>query len=259
MSTLPRKVRIGLIIPPADGREPPECAILYPQIDFVTVGLGIKEMSPQGFAEVMDRLFERARTLVSRGAEVLSIMGTSFSFYRGNSFNEETCTAVAQAAGIPTTSMATAVVRALKANRVSRVALATAYTSDLNERLSAFLLENGIRTAGTVGLGLRDIDAVRPTSPEAVGQAAQAAVEQDCSADGILISCGGLPTLQLHGSLERRFNVPVVSSLPAGLWDVVQLCGHDARAEGFGRMFEVSLTTVADTPSSPVSAREHEE
>jgi arylmalonate decarboxylase len=191
MNPAQRKTRIGLIVPPADGREPPECALLYPQFQFLTIGLGVKQMSPEGFAAVMDRLLECARTLASRRAEIISIMGTSFSFFRGNSFNEQIGKSVAQATGLPTTTMATAIVRALKASRTSRIALATAYTSDLNERLSTFLRENEIQTAGTVGLGLRDIETVRPISPQTVEQAAEAAFALDRSADGILISCGG--------------------------------------------------------------------
>ena len=246
MSRSQGKSRIGLIIPPADGLTPPECAILYPHIDFVTIGLGVKEMSPEGFREVSERVVDRARALVELGVEAVSIMGTSLSFYLGRSGNEEISAVVAAETGLPTTSMSTSIVRALRANRVSKVAVATAYTAKLNERLSDFLSEYGIHASGIVGLGLKDINAVRPTSPEVVRHAAETAFETDSSADGILISCGGLPTLQLHDGLERRFDVPVVSSLPAALWDVVRLCGQDPRSRGHGRMFEIGPPVDCD-------------
>jgi arylmalonate decarboxylase len=247
--------RIGLIIPPADGLRPRECATLYPQIEFVTIGLGIREMSSTGFEESHGRTLDCAQALARAGVEAISVMGTSLTFYRGRSYNERLCALVSSETGLPVTSMSTSIIRALKANHVARVALATAYTQDLNDRLSDFLAEYDIQTAGVAGLGLTDINAVRPTSPEAVCQAAEAAFQRDTSANGILISCGGLPTLQLHVILENQFNIPVISSLPAGLWDVVQLSGSDPRAAGFGRMFASAINDDAVSLASQSGPR----
>jgi maleate cis-trans isomerase len=51
---------------------------------------------------------------------------------------------------------------------------------------------------------------------------------------------GGLLTLDILAPLERRLGVPVVSSSPAGFWDVVQRAGIDPRVPGYGRLFTVS-------------------
>jgi arylmalonate decarboxylase len=59
----------------------------------------------------------------------------------------------------------------------------------------------------------------------------------DRFADGILISCGGLLTLDIIAALESKLGVPVITSSPAGFWDVVKLSGKDATAVGFGRLF----------------------
>ena len=106
------------------------------------------------------------KPLLALEFEAISIMGTSLTFYRGRSYNERLCALVASETGLPVTSMSTSIIRALKANHVTKVTLATAYTQDLNDRLSDFLAEYDILTAGVAGLGLTDINAVRPTSPE---------------------------------------------------------------------------------------------
>ncbi len=58
-------------------------------------------------------------------------------------------------------------------------------------------------------------------------------------ADALLISCGGLRTLDLLEPLERRCNVPVVSSVPHALQAGVRLLGMSGRAPGHGRLLSL--------------------
>src|SRR5579884_2205406 len=134
---------IGLIVPPADGKVPPEGAILYPHLNFQAVGLAIPEVSPAGFDAVSDAIVEKARLLASYGAEAISVMGTSLTFYRGAALNKQIQATVQGATGLPATTMSSAVVNALRATAVKRVAVATAYLDDLNRRLEQFLREEG--------------------------------------------------------------------------------------------------------------------
>ena len=55
-------------------------------------------------------------------------------------------------------------------------------------------------------------------------------------ADALLVSCGGLHTLELLDPLERRCGVPVVSSLPHALRAGVRLLGLSGRVPGFGEL-----------------------
>jgi arylmalonate decarboxylase len=74
--------------------------------------------------------------------------------------------------------------------------------------------------------------------PEALAALVERVAEADCSAEGILLSCGGLLAQDIIPGVEARLGVPVVASSPAGFWDVVRLAGHDASAPGCGRLFE---------------------
>ena len=62
--------------------------------------------------------------------------------------------------------------------------------------------------------------------------------EKTPEADGIVISCGGLKTLELARPLEARHGLPVVSSTPAALWSAVRLVGHTGQVDGYGQLFE---------------------
>src|SRR4051812_28549586 len=100
-----KKVKIGLIIPPMDGTTPAECQQLYPNIDFSTIGLGVREMSRAGFDAVAERILDRAHHLRKEGVEAISLMGTSLTFYKGSDYNEELIAHVAAETGLPVTSM----------------------------------------------------------------------------------------------------------------------------------------------------------
>ena len=229
---------IGMIVPPTSGEVPPEGAILYPDIRFVAVGLGLRQISPTGFDEVVATIVAKAELLAADGAQAISVMGTSLTFYQGANANNALITAVAAATGLPTTTMSSAVVRGLKALGVGRVALATAYIDDLNTRLTTFLAANDITVAGIEGLAMTDMNAVKHVPPARLITLAERALAHDPSAEGILLSCGGLLTLDVIDPVEQRLGIPVVASSPAGFWDAVQVAGLDAACPGYGRLFQ---------------------
>jgi arylmalonate decarboxylase len=229
---------IGLIVPPADGKVPPEGAVLYPHLRFEAIGLALPEMSSSGFNSVVDSIVQRATTLASRGAEAISVMGTSLTFYRGAEANRQLQAAVHDATKLPVTTMSSAVVNALRKTGVRRVGLATAYIDDLNVRLQSFLSDEGFEIAAVKGLGLTDVGIVKDVTSHTLTELAETVFDLDRFADGILISCGGLLTLDIIAALESKLGVPVITSSPAGFWDVVKLSGKDATADGFGRLFQ---------------------
>ena len=59
-------------------------------------------------------------------------------------------------------------------------------------------------------------------------------------AQGLLISCGGLRTLEVAKPLEDRHGIPVVSSTQAAFWAAMRLVGEDGRVAGHGRLLEAS-------------------
>jgi arylmalonate decarboxylase len=134
--------------------------------------------------------------------------------------------------------MSHAVVRALRATGVRRVAVATAYIDDVNVRLASFLQEEGFELTAIKGLAMTDVIGVGTVSPERLMDLAQDVFALESSAQGVLISCGGLKTLGIVDALETSLGVPVVSSSPAGFWDAVQLLGINPTAHDFGRLFQ---------------------
>jgi arylmalonate decarboxylase len=225
---------LGLIVPPANYQAPPEYHAMYPTgIRFLIVGLGLPSMTPDGYDSVIDKIVPAAEKLKKDGAQAISIMGTSLTFYKGAAFNQKLQDSVRQATGLPVTSMSNGIVEGLQKAKARRVAVATAYNEEVTERLNVFLRESGFEVVKSKGLGI--MLNIPQSAQDGLLEFSAGVKESAPTADSLLISCGGLKTLDLLAPLEKRLKVPVVSSQPHGLWNAVQLLiGVDARVQGYG-------------------------
>lgn len=226
-----------MIVPPAQGWIPPEPAMLFPDQHFLATGLGLTEMTPDGYDRVIDRVTARAAELADRGAEAVSLMGTSLSFYQGPAFNDRLISAMREATGLPATTMTRSVLDAFEHLGVRKIAVATAYGDTVNERLRSYLTSCGCAVESLCTLDIVRVDDVfKVTEADIVGVADRAAAEAP-QAEALFISCGGLQTASLTDPAEKRHGIPVVSSAMAGLWGAMRLAGRDTRCPGYGRLF----------------------
>jgi arylmalonate decarboxylase len=228
---------LGLIFPPADRGIPEEGVAMYgDRLRFVVTGLGLERMTPDGYDAVIGLIPEAATRLVEAGAEAIELTGTSLTFYKGEAFNQTLRETVTRASGLPATTMSNGVIDGLKAVGGRRVAVATAYNDEVNARLRAFLIEHGFEPQVITGLGIEaieDVDAVTQDDLLEFGARVRASAPE---ADSLLVSCGGFRTLELIAPLEQRTGVPVISSMPHGLWAGARLVGLDGAAPGYGSL-----------------------
>ncbi len=221
-----------MIFPPADAPVPVEAPLLYPNgVRFLAEGLAFNGMTPESFDEAMPRIVPAALKLKGLGATAISIMGTSLTFYKGAAFNQELIDRVKQATGLPVSSMSSGIVDGLKVAGAKRVAVATAYTDVINATLERFLRESGFDVVSIKGMNL--IRATGVTAQQ-VYDFSVASFSPASKADALLVSCGGLKTIDLLTPLEEKCNVPVVSSTPHALMNAVRLVGISPRVKGFG-------------------------
>ncbi len=239
----PHRVRgqeraLGLIFPPLDYPIPPDAKRLYPTgVQFLGDGVGLPGgMTVAGYDEAIPRVVPVAQALAKRGAQVISVFGSSLTFYKGAKFHDELMQQVSKATGVPATTQSNGLIDGLRTVNARRVAVATAYTDIVTERLKVFLQEHGFEVAATKGLGFEKVpdDANTRDVLFALGSEAYAASRQ---ADALVLSCGALRTLDLIVPLEDRIRVPVVSSTPHGLMNGVRMLGLNPRVTGFGMAF----------------------
>ncbi|HEY7336039.1 MAG TPA: twin-arginine translocation signal domain-containing protein [Bryobacteraceae bacterium] len=224
---------MGMIFPPANYPVPPEAGLLYPSgVTFLAEGLAFNGMTIESYEEAVPRIVPAALKLKERGARAISIMGTSLTFYKGAAFNQELIDRVHNATGLPATSMSSGIVDGLKVAGAKRVAVATAYTDVVNATLGRFLQESGFEVVAIKGLNL--IRATNAVTQDQLFDFCVGAFSAAPKADALLVSCGGLKTIDLLVPLETKCNTAVVSSTPHALMNAVRLLGISPRVNGYG-------------------------
>ena len=226
---------VGLIFPPLDYPIPPDAKQLFPSgIRFISNGVGLPGgMTYEGYEEAIPRVMPRAQDLANEGADLISVFGSSITFYRGAEFNKQLTDQVTKLTGRPATTQSNGLVDGLRHVNARRVAIATAYIDDVTKRLQIFLEEHGFTVVAAKGLGFQRVPEGAATRPilHDLGVAAYSAGSRP---DALVMSCGALRTLDVIVPLEQDIGVPVVSSTPHGLWHCARMVGLDARIEGFG-------------------------
>ena len=135
---------------------------------------------------------------------------------------------------------------ALAALDARNLAVATAYTEDVNKKLDEFLGAYGYRVLALRGMDLEDPAAAERISPEDTAELAHAVFLEAPQADCLLISCGGLRTLDLVVPLETACKVPVVTSYTVTVWGLAQLAGVEAQP-GYGRLPDLTPSVSRST------------
>ena len=226
---------LGLIFPPENYPIPPDARMLFPSgVEFIGNGVGLPGgMTVQGYEEAVPRILPRAIELAQQGANVISVFGSSITFYKGARFHDDLITQVAKATGRTATTQSNGLLDGLRTVNARRVAVATAYTDEVTERLKIFLQEYGFEVTAAKGLGFTRIPEGAATRDILVKLSTDAYAASK-KADAVVVSCGALKTIDVIVPVEDVVKVPVVSSTPHGLWHGVKLLGVPAKVQGFG-------------------------
>jgi arylmalonate decarboxylase len=226
---------LGLIFPPENYPIPPDAKLLYPGgVDFIGNGVGLPGgMTIEGYEEAIPRVLPKAMELANRGANVVSVFGSSLTFYKGARFHDDLIRQVAKATGRKATTQSNGLIDGLKTANARRIAVATAYTDVVTERLKVFLEEYGFDVTFAKGLGYERIPEGAATH-EILFKLSTDVYANSKKADALVVSCGALRTLDLIAPVEDVIKVPVVSSTPHGLWHGVRMLGVNARVRGYG-------------------------
>lgn len=173
-----------------------------------------------------------ARTLVETSPDVVAYACTSGSFVRGLS-GEAALRRAIEAAGVPralTTSGA--LLQALEALDIRRLAVATPYDDAVTARLSAFLAEAGVQVVSCAAAGLSDRIWALPYPEVARLWRSALPASGAAGADAVFMSCTNVPTLDLVEPLEAELGIPMLSANQVTLWAALAAVGYELATPG---------------------------
>ena len=132
-------------------------------------------------------------------------------------------------------SSAGALIEAIRALGLRRVAILTPYVKSLTEKVAAYLESEGIEVVDAMSLEVADNIAVGRLDPSRLPDLA---AQMDTSAaDGVVISaCVQMPSLAAIEPAERRLGLPVLSAATATVFDLLSRLGMPTAVPGAGRL-----------------------
>lgn len=226
--------RIGLIVPSSNSTLEPEMKALCPEgVEAYATRIAFTP-DEQGLRDMRRHVGRASRELAAEGlSDIIAFGCTVGSMMEGKGYDEAICAEITADTGIPAITTTTAVIAALKALGVSRVAVATPYTRKINEIEGRALRSYGVDVVRIRGYH-EDVADERFTNrmigdlgEEDVYAFAQTVDSE--SAQCLFISCTNFRTLGVIGRLEQCLGKPVLSSNLCMAWLALEQLklGHD--------------------------------
>src|SRR5262249_15787915 len=235
----------GLVVPFSTDRVPDEGPMMYPGVKFIPRAVGVRALTPEGYDAAWNAILPAAKSLAKEGVDAIMVIGTSLTFYRGYEAHQQLLDELRKETGLPVSTMTEAVVDGLKSIGARRIAVATAYADEVNNRLADFLRRSGFEVLALRGFGLFGFGDPGKHTEQEIMEVGGGASEAAGKPDAVLISCGGLLTLGCAEPIERQHGVPVVTSTQSAFWKAMRLAGDSGRVAGRGRMLEQSQAVPA--------------
>ncbi len=162
---------------------------------------------------------ELARAFAGDDYDCVAYGCTAAGFIGGPAVDRALADELGVVTGKPVVTTAGAMCRVLRNAHVRRVAVVTPYLAAVNERLAAFLTDEGIVVDALATLGAADVDALgRLTGADVEALARQT---MTAAADGLFIACSQLPARDVALTLEAEWGKPVWSSIRATAHELV--------------------------------------
>jgi arylmalonate decarboxylase len=235
---------IGLVVPFAEDKVPDEGRQMYPDARFLPRGVGVRSLTPEGFAAAFDAIIPAADHLAAQGVDAIMVVGTSLTFYRGPEAHDRLLERLRARTGLRVSSMSAAIIDGLRAVGARRMAVATAYSDAINQRLIELLEAAGCEVLALECFNIVDFGGPSSKSEGDIIALSEKSAAAARDAEGIVISCGGLRTLGVAKPLEARCGIPVVASTQAAFWSAMGLVGASGQIAGYGRLLEQAAVPV---------------
>ena len=233
------RARLGRINPSPETVGDEEWRRLCPDgVTVVSTRMFIERVDRDGLTAMVDNVERAVKELATARPDVILMAGTAGAFNGGPGFDQELIRRMEEFAPVPATTTMSAVLAALDALHIRKLAVATSYIQPVDDSLARVLAAAGLEVVAIRGMGiLKSID-MGDVPPDETYRFARDVLAEADGADGCLISCGNLRSLEAIAPLEADFGLPVVTSNQAGLWQALRMSGIATQdVTGGGRLF----------------------
>lgn len=176
---------------------------------------------------------EAARRLLRYEPTCFAYYCATVSFARGPGMDLDISRRITEATGKAATTTSTAIIRAFKALNISRVALASPYLPNVEQKFIEFIGAHGIKVLRSASSSLKEGHSV--ASPDEMFELAKLVDVPD--AEAVFVGCTGQRLAEYIEAMEAKLGKPVLTANQVTSWDVLQLMGITAKLKRRGHLF----------------------
>lgn len=232
------RAKIGLITPMSENVEHAFHIYAPEGVSFASAKISY----PAPDAETLnDRVTQAAAMYRDYEVDLVVFGCTSGDCVMDYAQEQECVRQIEQTSGRPVLSAGGAVLEALGALGVKKVAVLTPYSDAANEAEKKFLEDHGYEVTAIAGMDVSYILGQGHTL-EACDEyfLYRNALKLDLKgADALYLSCMGLSTMEIVDDLETVLGVPVVTGQQAAFWGALRHCRVGAKPEKLGKLFGI--------------------
>lgn len=235
--------RIGILVPVTNTTAEPDFHRAAPSgttIHSHRLWLASERAGQERIDAMNGELEQGARYLAQGKMDVLAMVGTTNSFYRGIGYGDDMEQIMARVSGVPSVATSPSVAKALKFFGARKISVATPYPAWNNERLKEYYSALGFQVLNVDGepwcaaAGARELNDLEP---EVIVEFATGVCRPD--ADALFCPCTGWRAMEAAGELERRLQIPVITAVQATVWRSFHNAGITQPMAGSGRLLEL--------------------
>ncbi len=234
-------IRLGVLTPSSNtALEPltsalvaslPDCSAHFARFRVTEISL-----STQALGQFDDsKILAAAELLADAKVDVIGWSGTSAGWL-GFDTDQRLCARITERTGIPATTAVLALNELLALRGLTRLALVTPYTGDVQQRIVDNYRAIGVEVVAERHLGIRvnhDFALVEPA--RLLGLMREVALERP---GAITTFCTNLRAAPLAEALEAECDVPLLDTVSTTVWGLLRAAGADPSAvRGWGRLF----------------------
>ncbi|MCU1625831.1 MAG: maleate cis-trans isomerase [Pseudonocardia sp.] len=240
--------RIGLIVPSSNTTMETELPELFRRqseatghrYTFHSARAAMKQVTHEELLAMVDRAADCATAVSDAAVDVIAYACLVAVMAQGPGAHKESEQVIADAArenGHPAgvVSSAGALVRTLRTNGYSRVAIVTPYMAPLTRMVREYIEGEGIEVLDAVALEVPDNLEVGRLDPSGLPGIARGLKREGAEAI-VLSACVQMPSLAAVQAVEDELGLPVVTAATATAYEVLTSLGHAPAISGAGRL-----------------------
>jgi len=229
------RARIGILVPSSNTITETEFNILKPGgISVHAARMYITHPTVENLAAMNEDTETAAKLIATSKPSVVAFACTTGSLLEGIGWDARLIERIKKITGVPSTTTATAVLRAFKELGIHKISVGTPYNDELNRREADFFEKSGVKVLKIKGLDVGG--AMAEVSLEEVKNLAREVNRPD--ADAVFLSCTNLKALPVLDPLEKELGKYVFSSNIATFWDVMRMLKIKEPIQGKGKLLE---------------------